>query len=128
MNAVKIAAFQHCIGPVGGYAHIPFSSYDFSTVSFIHGPSTVRTNYTGSVRSEGNALLFEVKIDYAFEDDFTDPLSIRERNTGTSDPSKVPPGMPLEGELGGTLYRIYDSWSTELNAVVDIDPSKSGYR
>lgn len=34
----------------------------------------------------------------------------------------------VHGEVGGTLYRIYDSWSTELNAVVDIDPSKSGYR
>lgn len=47
---------------------------------------------------------------------------------GTSDPSKVPPGKPMEGEVGRTLYRIYDSWSTELRAVVDIDPGKSGYR
>jgi len=104
------------------------NTYDFSTVSSIHGGSKVITNYAGSVRKKGNALLIEVKINYFYEDEFTDPLSDRERNIGTSDPSKYPPGMPLEGEYGGTLYRIYDSWSTELNAVVDIDSSKSGYR
>jgi hypothetical protein len=112
-------------GPFTGNSSRP---YDFSTISFIHGGSPVNTNYTGSVRREGNALLIEVKINYFFEDKFTDPAEIRGRNIGTSDPSKVPPGMPLEGELGGTLYRIYDSWSTELNATVDIDPGKSGYR
>ncbi len=93
-----------------------------------YGDSKVLTNYTGSVRNEGSALLIEVKINYFFEDEFTDPLRIREANTGTSDPSKVPPGEPLEGEFGGALYRIYDDWSTELTAVVDIDTSKSGYR
>lgn len=102
--------------------------YDFSTVSFIHGDSTVNTNYAGSVRKEGNALLIEVKINYFYEDKFTDPVNFRENTIGTSDPSKVPPGKPLEGEVGGTLYRIYDSWSTELRAVVDMDPNKSGYR
>ena len=73
-------------------------------------------------------MRIEVKIDYFFEDKFTDPRSVRERNIGTSDPSKVPPGMPLEGEFGGAWYRIYDDWSTELTAIVDIDPNKSGYR
>ncbi len=38
------------------------NTYDFSAVSFIHGPSTVQTNFAGSVRREGNALLIEVKI------------------------------------------------------------------
>lgn len=104
------------------------NTYDFSTVSFIHEDSKVNTNYAGFVQRDGNALLIEVKIDYFFEDEFTDPVGIRERNIGTSDPSKVPPGVPLEGELGGTRYRIYDSWSTELDAVVDIDPDKSGYK
>lgn len=112
-------------GPLTGDSS---NSYNFSSVSYIHGDSKVLTNYAGSVRSEGNALRIEVKINYYFEDEFTDPARIRESNTGTSDPAKVPPGMPLEGEVGGTLYRIYDSWSTNLRAVVDIDPDKSGYR
>ncbi len=102
--------------------------YDFTTVSYIHGKSTVNTNYAGSVRQDENALLIEVEIDYFFEDIFTDPLEIREITTGTSDPRKVPPGTALKGEFGGTWYRIHDSWSTELRAIVDIDPNRSGYR
>lgn len=103
------------------------NSYDFSTVSFIHGDSKVKGSYKGVAKKEGDAIIIKAIVDYNFEDRFTDPLSVRERNTGTSTPPELPPDGSLEGEYGGKWYFIYGSWKTEFNAVIDEDVDKSAY-
>ena len=55
-------------------------SYPFYSVSFIHGESTVRCRYDGSVTRMGNALHINVEVVYNFSDVFTDPFDLRERS------------------------------------------------
>ena len=103
----------------GSFVGSSSNSYDFSKVSFVHGNSTVSTQYEGQVHPQQGALIINATIHYAFEDVFTDPLSIRERNLGTSTLSEA---VNVHGELGGTPYRIYGVWTTALDALVNADP------
>jgi Phage Mu protein F like protein len=99
------------------------NSYNFSNVSYVHGSSTVNTNYTGSVTDRDGILIIRARIQYTFEDVFTDPLSIRERRIGTS----TPHSNDEEGEVGGIAYRIYGTWVTELQAAIHADVRHSRY-
>jgi hypothetical protein len=103
-------------------------SYPFYSVSFIHGESTMRGHYNGFVKRVGNALHINVEVEYSFNDTFTDPLDIRERNGGTSDPRARQINELIDSEIGGQFYDIYDSWTTRLIAIIHIDSNKSGYR
>lgn len=103
-------------------------SYPYDAVTFIHGDSTVRGSYNGSVKRIGNALHIHAEVIYHFSDTFTDPFDIRERNGGTSDPAAIPANELIDSEIGGQFYDIYDSWTTRLTAIIHIDANKSGYR
>jgi len=55
-------------------------SYSFYSVSFIHGESTLRGHYSGTVTQTGNALHINVEVEYNFTDVFTDPFDWRQSN------------------------------------------------
>jgi len=121
-------AFEKARAVVSGNLHGTFKrSYPFYSVSFVHGNSTVTGSYSGTVIRNGNALHITAEIRYNFSDVFTDPFDIRERINGTSDPAQIPNDALIDGEFGGEFYTVYDSWTTELNAVIHIDGNKSGY-
>lgn len=104
------------------------NTYRFYSVSFIHGRSTVEGHYNGTVSRIGNALHINAEVVYNFSDVFTDPLDIREREGGSSDPAAIQADELIDSEVGGQYYEVLDSWTTRLNATVHIDPNKSGYR
>ncbi len=104
------------------------NTYPYYSVTFVHGRSTVKGRYNGSVTRKGNALHITVEVEYNFSDVFTDPFDLRERNGGSSDPRAIPKDKLIDGEFGGQYYTVYDSWTTRLTAVMHIDANKSGYR
>ncbi len=104
------------------------NTYPFYSVSFVHGRSTVEGRYNGSVARNGNALHINVEVVYNFSDVFTDPLDIRERESGSSDPRAIEANELIDSEVGGQYYNITDSWTTRLRAVIHINANKSGYR
>jgi Phage Mu protein F like protein len=103
------------------------NTYPYYSVSFIHGRSTVRGRYEGFVTRVGDALYIDVDVAYYFRDVFTDPLDIRERDGGTSDPRAIQANELIESEVGGQFYDVSGDWTTRLSGVIHIDPSKSGY-
>ncbi|MCI5048814.1 MAG: minor capsid protein [Rickettsiales bacterium] len=92
--------------------------YPFSSVSFIHGDSTLTANFNGFVNTIFNELLIEAEIDYSFTDIFTDVANLRQNNPeiGTSHPSRIPANELIDGEFGGNYFEIHDNWRTKLVA------------
>jgi hypothetical protein len=91
-------------------------SYDFGSVSFSLGNSTVSGNIKGTVKKIDKILAVEAKVEYLFFDQFTDPLSIREnRKNGTSSSDKADPYT----EVGGTAYDIVGRWLTKVTGTID---------
>ncbi len=128
-KGVERQVFKEARAKLSGNLNDTFKiSYPFYPVSFVHGSSIVRGNYSGSVVRIGDALHINAKVEYNFRDTFTDPLDIRERNSGSSDPEARQANELIDSELGGQFYDIYDSWETYLTAVIHVDSSKSGYR
>lgn len=127
-KGVERQVFKEARATVSGSLNDTFErSYPFYSVSWIHGESTVRGDYNGTVIRVGNALHINVEVVYNFNDVFTDPFDLRERNGGTSDPRAIPTDMLIDGEFGGQFYDVYDSWTTRLTAIIHIDRDKSGY-
>jgi hypothetical protein len=101
------------------------NSYPFGDVSWAHGSSTIHGHYQGRVVRAGIALHIVVDVAYNFSDIFTDPLDRRERTTGTSDPSGLQADELLRTDLGGTFFRIFDSWTTRITAQICKDKNRS---
>lgn len=90
--------------------------YDFGSVSFSLGNSTVRGKIKGNVKEIDKILAVEAQVEYLFFDQFTDPLSIREnRKNGTSSSNKADPYT----EVGGTAYDIVGRWLTKVTGTID---------
>lgn len=104
------------------------NTYPYYSVSFVHGRSTVEGSYNGSVTKKGNELHINVEVVYNFKDVFTDPLDIREREDGSSNPKAIQANELIDSEVGGQFYDIFDSWTTHIAATIHIDENKSGYR
>lgn len=103
-------------------------TYPYYSVSFIHGRSTVKGRYSGSVSRQGEVLHIAVDVEYHFSDTFTDPFDIRELTGGTSDPRARDMNELIDSELGGQFYEVYDHWTTHIFAIVHADADKSGYK
>lgn len=112
-------------------------SYDFGKTSYPIGNATVSTETTGTVFINGKCLVVDAEVVYTFFDDFTDPLSIRQRYEWVQNvlypllrsvAPFIPEDMPEilkfhfeRGDItegGGTPYQIHGSWKTKLSAVV----------
>jgi len=91
-------------------------SYNFGSVSFSLGNSTVKGHIQGNVRKLGKALSVEAQVEYLFFDQFTDPVSIRQYLTGTSLTNKV----DSYTEMGGTAYDIVGRWLTKVTGTVEV--------
>lgn len=90
-------------------------SYDFGSVSFSLGNSTVSGNIKGTVKKDGKILMVEASVEYLFFDEFTDPVSLREnRKNGTSSSDQADP----KTELFGTAYDIVGRWLTKVTGTV----------
>lgn len=128
-KGVERQVFKEARATISGSLNDTFKrSYPFYSVSFVHGESTVQGGYSGSVTRMGNALHINVEVVYNFSDVFTDPLDIREREVGNSDPRAIEANQLIDSEVGGQYYDVVDSWTTRLTAVIHIDANKSGYR
>lgn len=92
-------------------------SYDFGSVSFSLGNSTVKGNIKGNVKKLDKVLAIEAQVEYLFFDQFTDPLSIRQNRTGTSSANKADPYT----EAGGAAYDIVGRWLTKVAGTVDAE-------
>lgn len=128
-KGVERQIFKEARATISGSLSDTFeNTYRFYSVSFIHGRSTVEGRYNGTVSCTGNALYINAEVVYNFSDVFTDPLDIREREGGSSDPAAIQADELIDSEVGGQYYDILDSWTTRLSANIHIDPNKSGYR
>lgn len=128
-KGVERQVFREARATVSGSLSDMFErSYPFYSVSWIHGDSTVWGRYAGSVARRGSALHINVEVTYNFSDTFTDPLDIRERDSGTSDPRAREANELIDSEIGGQFYDVYDSWTTHIIAIIHVDANKSGYR
>ena len=90
-------------------------SYDFGDISFSLGNSTLKGNITGRVVKDGEVLIVDARVEYLFFDQFTDPLSMRENQTGTSSSKNADPYT----EVGGTSYDIVDRWLTKVTGAIE---------
>lgn len=128
-KGVERQVFKDARTTISGKLNDTFErSYPFYSVSFVHGGSTVEGHYNGSVSRVGSALHINVEVIYNFNDVFTDPLDIRERNSGSSDAGAIQADELIDSEAGGQLYDVYDHWTTRLSAIIHMDAHKSGYR
>ena len=84
------------------------------------GSGTIRTSTTGYVSEEGGVLSFTGKVQYEYDDTFTDPWSKRQKELGISDPeasywlyTKVTDGY-------GSYFKIQDEWETEITGSIPL--------
>ncbi len=90
-------------------------SYDFGDISFSLGNSTLKGNITGRIVKNGTILIVDAQVEYLFFDQFTDPLSMRESQTGASSSKNADPYT----EVGGTSYDIVDRWLTKVTGTIE---------
>ena len=118
----KIAAQM---GP-GNLRYHTKNSYEFQNVSFSLGGAVIESQTKGTVSTNGQCLIIEADIDYAFSDDFTDITSIREKYMKLQNriPAAIPEWLKLELERGdwtdfdGKPYYIHGSWKTKLAGII----------
>lgn len=132
-------------------------NYDFKTVEFSHGKSTVSGVFDGNVRQSQEMLNIAGVAQFEFRDVFTDPANmrsisawIRERpdkllrlsqrffeifgfGNGPQDeeldinPDDVGTMFFAISELRGTPYNIVGNWKADFRASVLIENEKSQY-
>ncbi len=88
--------------------------YDFESLIFAHGESTVAGDVSGTFSKIGSFLIFTIVIDYKFKDVFFDPVDAQQLFG-----FEFEPGIP---------YPVTGSWRTRIEAVVREDREKSKYR
>ena len=130
----------------------PFEShYDFGSIQFSHGDSTVRGIFHGEMTDNGDMLRIDGTAYFEFEDHFTDPMDLRTRPdrfrrlmrelARRMGMGNGPEGPELQideddvsalfmalSEVGGTAYPITDTWEAGFHAEVFKDPTRSQYR
>lgn len=112
----------------GSLSDVFINTYPFHSASWVHGSSTVKGSYHGYVSQIGNALHIDAEVKYGFSDVFTDPLDIRERNSGSSDMRAIEANTLIDSEAGGQFYAITGEWTTRITATIHVDSNKSGYK
>jgi hypothetical protein len=130
------------------------SSYNFEAVSYPHGDSIVFGIFKGYVIEKDGLMRIDGTAEYFFEDEFTDPVDLRDFFFDTSDPmpgvisEKIPDiilavlrkiyptSTPEEiGEMiryitdgGGKVYSINGQWRTRLVAEAKLRENESIYK
>lgn len=87
------------------------NSYDFTAVAYPHGGSTVSGIFKGHVSEKNGLMKIDGTVEYFFDDDYTDPVGIRQGLLGTSDP----------GEAAEILRRITEDIRQYLREISDTD-------
>ncbi len=133
------------------------NTYNFESVEYSHGDSTVRGVFSGTVHTEGNMISVSGETKYEFFDVFTDPGDFRTILKGLrQSPDAVRwlietvahklgiRHIPADGieeideddvaewffilfEFGGDRYSISGHWTSELNALIYKDDKKSNF-
>lgn len=103
----------------GAYSNDFSGSYSFSAISFMHGNGTVKGQFDGIVKWEGDVQVFTGQAFLEFSDIFSDPFSIIEKLTGNSNDPDVPYLLRHLANLTGTPYPITGEWEAELYGLVD---------
>lgn len=81
-EGVEIQALKAARAARSGAISDTFSNgYDFSPVSFVHGESEVYGSFAGTVQQENDYLIVTAAVNYAFKDDFEDPLDIIQKTS-----------------------------------------------
>jgi hypothetical protein len=110
---------------IGLFVYSFEDTYEFGDVLFSLGESTVRGVFIGDSRIQEDYLIINGRIDYYFNDAFSDPLQLVEII------DKIP-GVDREdaedfissfSDSAGTVYPITDSWQTKFNATLRLDDS-----
>lgn len=104
------------------------SSYEFKPIAFALGDSVVRGEFNGRVSEQNGLMRIEGKIEYFFEDAYTDPVNIREWLIGTSDPDAVWEFVRRITDGGAMAYKIQGQWSTIFLAEAKLNESESIYQ
>lgn len=100
----------------------PFTNvYDFGSVSFVHGSSTVSGIFYGNVHTENGKKTYSGRADYYFYDIFEDPLSLIELTTKVPfvNTEDIPTGLTDIMNFKGTPYVIKEKWSEQISGEVE---------
>lgn len=91
-----------------------------SEVFWVFGGGTIRSRTEGVVVDQGDILSIEAIIYYEYDDTFTDPGSIREKEWiyGTSDPDVAPDWVVKATDGFGTYFSIKDNWQTRMTGII----------
>ena len=112
-----------------GYFFYDFSgSCDFKPVAYPHGKSTVFGVFKGYVSEKNGLMKIDGTVEYFFDDEYTDPVRIRETFWDSSDPADASEFWRYVTDGGGAVYAITDQWQTRLHAEAKLDRNHSGYR
>jgi hypothetical protein len=98
---------------------------EFSDYSFVFGGGTVSGVFSGTARQNKGMLLIQGRINYRYDDTFTDPASIREIIRGSSEPLDASILELLVTDAYGVFYDIIGRWQTTFSAEVKIDANES---
>lgn len=104
----------------GPFEYKTSNNYEWpADIVWVFGKGTIRTYTKGNILKQGNLLIVEAKIDYEYDDVFTDPANRRQRGEEkTSDPEKVLDERVRKTDFYGRLYPILGWWQTELTGSI----------
>ncbi len=112
-----------------GYFPYGFSnSYAFKEVAFPFGHSTVSGIFKGYVSEKNGLMKIDGTVEYFFDDDYTDPVGVRQGYYGTSDPTRVEAIERYITDGGGGVYGITGQWQTAFRAEAKLNESDSRYK
>ena len=103
----------------GVFTYDTRKSYDFEDVKYEFGSGIIITHTIGFVTRDGNILHLRAIVNYAYDDEFTDLVSIREKAIyGTSSPEGISYWPVKLTDLLGTRYKITGKWTTEMKGSI----------
>lgn len=108
----------------GNFTYDFRNSYNFQSVLFTLGDSTVSGVFSGDVRKENKTLLvISGIIRYDFFDQYKDPASFTENLMDILDLTREEAERWVgdSGDIAGTVYPITDHWQTKFSATVKIE-------
>ncbi|MFZ5930880.1 MAG: phage minor head protein [Pseudomonadota bacterium] len=112
----------------GYFTHGFSNNYSFKVVAFPFGGSTVKGEFRGYVSRKSRLMRIDGAVEYFFEDEYTDPVGIRQWRYGTSDPAVVSAIERYLTDGGGGVYAITGQWQTSFRAEAKFDESQSRYQ
>jgi hypothetical protein len=106
-----------------GNGAVPYSfnnTYNFYDVLYTFRNSTVKGEFAGDVRRDGDYLVINGIMTYSFFDEFADPISLVEvqvRAFGI-DRTQAQRNVNELANFFGRIYPITDVWKTKFNATI----------